>query len=373
MKILVVGAGPAGLMFSYQLKKQKPDYDINIIEKNKPNDIFGWGVVLPGNAPAHPANALSYLTNYDSLDAQHIDTFRLIKQSDSKLLNTGVTLCGVSRKALIESLKLHCINQGITIQHYQHPLNEHDLNKSSYDLIVLSTGINHSSTYFRESLKPEISYGKNKYMWFGTSKIFDSLNLIFKQYPKGTFIAHAYKYSQKMSTFIVECSEETFSKAGLDKIPTKKTSEFIEKVFRNELQDHSLYIPKGLKWRNFMTLGHNKSYNQSFVLIGDALQSGHFSIGHGTTMAITSAHILVNSIVTNNTIPTALDSYNKKIIPLVHLFRDHANASRLWFENANEALQLDINKLVDSFDSRRSALPHLPAALGQALQEALLY
>ncbi len=371
MKILVVGAGPAGLMFSYQMKKLKPDWDIKIIEKNTPQEVVGWGVVLPGRAPHHPANPLSYLDDFDQLFAQYLEEFKLVHRSESNVISTGLTMCAVERRALLSSLQEHCKRLDIAIEYSSPAMSESELNKDNYDLVVLSNGINHKSTYFIEALKPDIQYGKNKYTWYATSKIFDYLSLIFKLHPKGVFIAHAYKYSNNMSTFVVECSEETYLNAGLDKFSDEEAATFIAQVFKDELEDHTLLGQNGLKWRNFMTLSHQKSYDQNLVLLGDALQSGHFSIGHGTTMAVLSSQMLVKALSDHTDVPFALESFNAKVMPLMHLFRDHANASRLWFESIQDYINLSTTELTESFDTRRNALPSLSAALAQNLSEAL--
>ena len=371
MKVLVVGAGPAGLMFSGQMKKLKPDWEIKIIEKNKPQEVVGWGVVLPGRAPHHPANALSYLDDFDRLSAQYLEEFKLIHGSESNLMSTGITLCAVERHALLRSLREHCKGLGIPIEHSSPAMSEAELNRDNYDLVVLSNGINHKSTYFREALKPEIEYGDNKYIWYGSSKTFDYLHLIFKVHPKGVFIAHAYKYSNDMSTFVVECSQETYLNSGLDKLSDEAAAAFIAEVFQDELEGHALRVQDGIKWRNFMTLSHQKSYDQNLVLLGDALQSGHFSIGHGTTMAVAAAQMLVKALSDYTDVPSALESFDSKVMPLMHLFRDHANTSRLWFESVEDHINLSTTELTESFHARRNALPPLPAALAQNLSEAL--
>ncbi|BAZ10761.1 putative tryptophan hydroxylase VioD [Calothrix sp. NIES-4071] len=371
MKILVVGAGPAGLMFSYRMKKLKPDWDIKVIEKNDINEVTGWGVVLPGRAPHHPANPLSHLDDFDQLSAQYLEEFKLVHCGQSNMKSTGLPVCAVERRALLGSLQKHCKRLDIEIEYSSPAISEPELNRDNYDLVVLSNGINHKSTYFRQELKPEIEYGKNKYIWYGTSKTFDSLNLIFKHHPKGIFVAHAYKYSNDMSTFAVECSEQTYLNAELDKLSDEESAFFIAQVFEEELEGHTLQGQNGLKWRNFMTLSHQKSYDQNLVLLGDALQSGHFSIGHGTTMAVLSSHMLVKALSEYTDIPSALKSFDAKVIPLMSLFRDHANTSRLWFESIEDNINLSTTELVESFDTRRNALPPLPKALGQNLMEAL--
>ena len=372
MNILVIGAGPAGLMFSSQIKKLNPDWHINIIEKNNQDESVGWGVVLPGRAPHHPANPLSYLSNHETLDAQYIEEFKLTHHNDSALTKTGVTLCGAERKSMVHELRQLCIGLGISIE-YEKPASELvDLQCNKYDLVVVSNGINHTSTYYKEALKPKVEFGKNRYMWYGTTKKFDEMNLIFKAKAKGIFVAHCYKYSSNMSTFVVECSEETYINSGLDEMSTQDAEAFIASVFKEELDGQTVISPKGLKWRNFMTLSHEQAYSDNIVLLGDALQSGHFSIGHGTTMAVVGAQILVKSVYDHSdNIATALEDFNQNVMPVMQLFDQHASTSRLWFESVEDRMHLSTPELAQSFATRRNQLPPLPPALGQALEKAL--
>jgi anthraniloyl-CoA monooxygenase len=372
MNILVIGAGPAGLMFSSQIKKLNPDWNINIIEKNHQDESVGWGVVLPGRAPHHPANPLSYLSNHETLDAQYIEEFKLTHHNDSALTKTGVTLCGAERKSMVHELRQLCIGLDISIE-YEKPASELvDLQTEKYDLVVVSNGINHTSTYYKEALKPKVAFGKNRYMWYGTTKKFDEMNLIFKAKSNGIFVAHCYKYSSEMSTFVVECSEETYINSGLDEMSTQNAEAFIASVFKEELDNNTVISPKGLKWRNFMTLSHEKAYSDNIVLLGDALQSGHFSIGHGTTMAVVGAQILVKSVHDHSdNIAMALADFNQNVMPVMQLFDQHASTSRLWFESAEDRMHLSTPELAQSFATRRNQLPPLPPALGQALAKAL--
>ncbi|MCF6439770.1 tryptophan hydroxylase [Pseudoalteromonas luteoviolacea] len=373
MKILVVGAGPSGLMFASETKKLQPDWDIRIIEKNHPDaNVVGWGVVLPGRAPHHPANPLSYLANHETLDAQYLEDFKLTHHNQSALKSTGVTLCGAERKSMVRELRQLCVSLGITIDYEQPALEDAELLCNDYDLVVVSNGINHTTTYYRDALKPKIEFGKNRYMWYGTPKTFDAMNLIFKSHSKGIFVAHSYKYSSTMSTFVVECSEETYQKSGLDEMSAQDAEKFIASVFEDDLDGNPVMAQEGLKWRNFMTLSHEQAFDGNVALLGDALQSGHFSIGHGTTMAVVGAQILVKAVYDNpDSVQAALTDFNQHVMPIMRLFDQHATISRLWFETVEDRMHLSPPEIAQSFAERRSELPPLPAALGQALERAL--
>ena len=371
MKILVIGAGPAGLMFASQLKKIKRGWDIRIIEKNTSEDIVGWGVVLPGKAPQHPANPLSYLPHCDQIDVQYIEEFRLVKNGDHATTSTGITLCGTERRVLVGELRQLCTDLSIPISYSSPLIDGIALNTDDYDLIVVANGVNILSSKLNEMLMPKTEYGKNRYMWYGTPKIFDAMNLIFKSTPTGVFIAHAYKYSSTMSTFAVECSEETYQQTGIDALSQEEARDLIASIFGVELDLQPVLQQSGSQWRNFVTLSHAKAYEGKMVLIGDALQTGHFSIGHGTTMAVVAAQMLVKAICDHTEVGLALHDFNERVIPLMQLFSEHAASSRSWFETVNERMELSAAELAKSFTQRREQLPSLPAALAQALGHAL--
>jgi anthraniloyl-CoA monooxygenase len=372
MNILVIGAGPAGLIFSSQLKKHKPDWNIQIKEKNNQEDSVGWGVVLPGRAPHHPANPLSYISTFDTLDAQYLEQFKLTHDNKSTLTDTGVTLCGAERKSMVRELRNLCIGLGIPIDYESPVLEDAELNCEQYDLVVVANGISQTATYYRETLKPKVEYGKNRYMWYGTTKTFDCMNLIFKAHASGLFVAHSYKYSSGMSTFVVECSEETYQNSRLNEMSRADAEGFIATVFKEELDAKPVIAQSGLKWRNFMTLSHEQAYHGNVALLGDALQSGHFSIGHGTTMAVVGAQILVKSVFEHSdNVQSALEDFNQHVMPIMQLFSQHATVSRLWFERAGDNMHFSPAELAQSFATRRDKLAPLPPALAQALTRAL--
>lgn len=370
MKILVIGAGPAGLIFASQMKQAKPDWDISIAEKNTQEEVPGWGVVLPGRPPRHPANPLSYLEQPELLNPQFIEEFKLVHNNQPNLMSTGITLCGVERRALVQALRAKCVAAGITIN-YETPLASTAQLEAEYDLVVVSNGVNHKSVELPPALTPQIDFGRNKYIWYGTKQRFDQMNLVFRSNANGIFIGHAYKYSDTMSTFIVECDEQTYAKAELEMRSESQVAAYLAKTFEAELGEHELISQPGQGWRTFMDLGHDLAYDGKFVLIGDALQSGHFSIGHGTTMAVTVALLLVKTLSAEADTAAALENFNSRVVPLVQLFKNHANSSRLWFESVGERIGLSNEDLTASFDARRNNFPPLQDALMGTLGYAL--
>ncbi|NRR29326.1 tryptophan hydroxylase [Oxalobacteraceae bacterium] len=370
MKILVIGAGPAGLIFANQMKQAQPGWDISIAEKNTQDEVQGWGVVLPGRPPRHPANPLSYLEQPELLHPQFLEEFKLVHHDQPKLMSTGVTLCGVERRALVQALRAKCVAAGIAIRYEVAPVSKAQL-EAEYDLVVLAHGVSHKALALPPALAPRIAFGRNKYIWYGTTQPFDQMNLVFRANDTGVFIGHAYRYSDTMSTFIVECSEQTYARAELEMRTERAAAAYLARVFEPELGKHGLFSQPGQSWRNFMTLSRDKAGDGKFVLIGDALQSGHFSIGNGTTMAVVSALLLVKTLASEAGTAAALDSFNARVLPLVQLFREHADSSRLWFETVGERIGLGNAELSASFDARRQDLPPLQDALMATLGYAL--
>lgn len=370
MKILVIGAGPAGLIFASQMKQAKPGWHIRIAEKNTQEEVLGWGVVLPGRPPRHPANPLSYLEQPERLNPQFLEEFKLVHHDQPNLMSTGVTLCGVERRALVQALRAKCVAAGIAID-YEMSLASKAQLEAEYDLVVVSNGVNYKSLELPAALAPQVDFGRNKYIWYGTTQLFEQMNLVFRANDKGVFIGHAYKYSDSMSTFIVECSEQTYARAELEMHSEREVAAYIGKTFKAELGAHSLLCQPGQGWRNFMTLSREQACDGKFVLIGDALQSGHFSIGHGTTMAVVVAQLLVKALNSEAGTDAALENFNARAVPLVRLFKDHANSSRLWFESVGERIGMSNAELTASFDARRKDLPSLQEALMASLGYAL--
>lgn len=370
MNILVIGAGPAGLIFASQMKQAQPGWDISVVEKNTQEEVLGWGVVLPGRPPRHPANPLSYLEQPELLNPQFLEEFKLVHHDQPNLMSTGVTLCGVGRQVLVQALRAKCVAAGIPVS-YETPLASVAQLEAEYDLVVVSNGINHKSLELPPALAARVEFGKNKYIWYGTTQLFNQMNLVFRENSNGVFAGHAYKYSDTMSTFIVECSEETYAKAELEFRSERDAAAYIAKTFAPELGEHGLVSQPGQGWRNFMTLSREVASDGKFVLIGDALQSGHFSIGHGTTMAVVVAQLLVKTLSAEAGTAAALASFNARALPLVQLFKEHADASRLWFETVGERVGLSNAELTASFDARRNHLPPLQDALMASLGYAL--
>lgn len=369
MDILVIGAGPAGLLFAAQMKLARPDWRIRLLERQDPQTVSGWGVVVPGRAGQHPANPLSYLAAADALQPQYLDAFRFVHRGTSSLMPIGVLMCGVARSALVQALRARCQALGVEIR-YGTSATAGD-GGAEYDLVLVANGVGHLHDVGAGPLQPQIEYGSNRYIWYGTSCLFEQMSLIFQAHETGAYVAHAYRYSEHMSTFIVECSAATHARAGLGRMRAQESAAFIAGVFASVLHGQALQLQPEQDWRRFLTLSHDTAYQGRTVLLGDALQSGHFSIGQGTTMAVVEALLLVKALCTASGPEAALAAFDARVMPLLRLFKAHADCSRHWFEAIDAQMQRDHAGLARDFDARRQALPPLPEALAQAFGYAL--
>ena len=46
MRITIVGGGPAGLYFALLMKRRDAAHDVVVLERDGPDDTFGWGIVF---------------------------------------------------------------------------------------------------------------------------------------------------------------------------------------------------------------------------------------------------------------------------------------------------------------------------------------
>ncbi|MBV8047729.1 MAG: tryptophan hydroxylase [Paludibacterium sp.] len=371
MHILVIGAGPAGLIFASQMKRARPGWRIRILEKLDQQAETGWGVVLPGRAGQHPANVLSYLDAPDGLQPQYLSEFLLARRGVSCRMPIGVPMCGVGRQGVVQALRAQCQALGVELRYRQAPEMPAVIDSGEFDLVVLANGVGHQADPCAGRLRPRAEFGRNHYLWCGTTRLFDQMSLMFQPHAAGGFVAHAYRYSAGMSTFIVECGEDTYVRAGLDHMSAREAAAFLSGVFQGVLHGQPLLMQAEQGWRRFLTLSRDAACDGGVVLLGDALQSGHFSIGHGTTMAVATAQGLVKALCADADVDAALAVYGEQVLPLAALFKAHADCSRQWFETVDERMHWDLLALARHFEARRQALPSLAEAVARTLADAL--
>lgn len=356
MKISVIGGGSAGLYFSLLMKNAGPGHDITVYERNKADDTFGFGVVFSDET-------LSGFMDYDQgTYADIINSFAYWDDIDTYIGDDVVTssghgFCGMSRKRLLQIFQKHCLDAGVEIQ-YETDITSLDQFGDS-DVILACDGINSFiRDQFAEHFKPKLDWRKNKFVWLGSTLPLDAFTFIFRQNEHGLFRVHAYQFEPDASTFILECTEETWLKAGLDKASEDETVAYAEELFAADLKGHKLLKNRSL-WRTFPTVSNENWTHDNIVLLGDALHTAHFSIGSGTKLAMEDAIALFEAFKANGSdVRGALAAYEGDRKEEVARLQKTAHTSLQWFENAERYMDLELLQFTMSLLSRSKRITY---------------
>lgn len=332
MKILCIGGGPAGLYFSILMKKADPSHEIDVVERNGPDDTFGWGVVFSeetmGNLrDADPASYASIEASF----ARWNDI--LVLDRGQTMRSIGHSFCGLSRKRLLNILQGRARELGVTLT-FNSERDVSNLSLSEADLIVAADGLNSATrARFTGAFEPSLDLRHARYIWLGTSKKLDDFTFIFRENGHGIFQVHAYPFDASTSTFIVETDEQTWKNAGLDKADEAQSISYCEALFAKDLDGHSLMGNKS-KWIQFTTVRNKHWHHENVVLLGDAAHTAHFSIGSGTKLAMEDAIALCDAFKAHaSDVPAALTAYESERRPMVERIQRAAQESLEWFEN----------------------------------------
>ena len=327
MRILVVGAGPAGLYFSYLLKKTNPRCELRVVEQNRADSTFGFGVVFSDRA-------LEFLRGDDPATYDLI-TPQMEAWSDITIVHRGtpvvidgIGFAAIGRLKLLQLLQQQAASVGV-VPEYEKTASE----DNNYDLIVAADGVN-STLRGRRDFGTSISHLTNKFAWYGTTSVFDTLTQTFVENQHGSFNAHHYRHSPRMSTFVVECDAATWNRAGFASMDEGATIAYLEKVF-----GHPLVSNKSV-WRSFPNLRNRRWSAGNVVLIGDALHTAHFSIGSGTRLAMEDAIALNRALAEHSSVGKALAAFEAARRPIVEKLLAAADASGAWYERFPEHMKL---------------------------------
>jgi anthraniloyl-CoA monooxygenase len=331
MKITIIGGGPGGLYFSILTKKAMPLWQIDVYERNKSDDSFGFGVVFSDET----------LSEFLSKDIKSYELIRekfaywddIIIARDGKTVNiAGNGFCGCSRKTLLQLLQQRCVEEGVNFYFEQDVSDVSQFSDS--DIIVTCDGIGSQiRTQFQNEFGTKIELKKNKFVWLGSTKPLDAFTYFFRNTQHGLIVAHSYQYQEAMSTWIFECSDDTWQRHGFETTNEQDTITKIAAIFKDELDGHSLISNKS-HWRQFPHVTNQKWHHNNIVLLGDAKATAHYSIGSGTKLAMESAIALSESIVSNpENHQLAFENYEKSRRNTVEMIQYAANVSLDWFEN----------------------------------------
>ena len=338
MRITILGGGPAGLYFALLMKQRDPAHAVTIVERDGPDDTFGWGIVFSdqtfdylreGDAPSFHA-ITSACEKWDNVDIVH---------RGERITVRGNRFSGIARIRFLQILHDRCLQLGVDLQ-FHRPID--DLAQlPPADLLVGADGANSLVRRTHEAVfRPTVEYGRNKYIWLGTSKLFHGLTLTFVEHSTGVYAAHSYKFDRHTSTFIVECSEATWQTAGFEGMSEPRTCEFLEQLFREHLDRQPLHAKHFVKWLNFPLVRNACWYGDRLVLLGDALHTAHFSIGSGTKLALEDAIALAHAFDEHDDPARALPRFEDTRRRRVEQLQHAAMESLQWFEQMEQHMHL---------------------------------
>jgi anthraniloyl-CoA monooxygenase len=342
MKIVCIGGGPAGLYFALLMKKQNPEHQVTVVERNRPYDTFGWGVVF-SDATMQSMRKWDPETAATIEDAfNHWDDIELVFKG-RKIRTTGHGFVGIGRKKMLNILQDRCIELGVEMV-FEREVNG-DEEFPDADLIISSDGVNSRiRNKYADIFQPDMVVRPNRFIWLGTNKAFDAFTFDFQRTEHGWFQAHIYRFDDNTSTFIVETTDEVFQAHGIDKMDQDQSIAFCEKLFAETLDGHSLMTNarhlRGSAWLNFGRLICGKwshfNGNSHVVLMGDSAHTAHFAIGSGTKLAIDDAIELTNqfNIAGHDAknIPAVLEAYEEVRRVDVARIQNAARNAMEWFE-----------------------------------------
>ncbi len=341
-RIVCLGGGPAGLYSAILFKKALPRTRVEVYERNRPDDTFGWGVVFSDQTMAgfretdresHDAIVGSFY-HWDDIDVHFRGT---------RVRTGGHGFCGIGRKQLLNLLQERAGQLGVEMSFEQEI--DTDAPYRDADLVVASDGVNSKiRNLHKEVFKPDIDVRKCRFIWLGTEQRFEAFTFAFEQTEHGWFQIHAYQFSKTLSTVIVETHEDTWRAHGLDQFNTDQSIAFCENLFRDYLGGHRLMSNarhlRGSAWLNFNRVFCRQWHDGNLVLIGDAAHTAHFSIGSGTKLAMEDARSLVHHVAGASDVRAGLESYQAERSVEALRLQSAARNRMEWFESVDRYVHL---------------------------------
>ena len=367
MRIACLGGGPAGLYFAISMKLRAPSHDIHVFERNKAGDTFGWGVVfsdqtlgnLTENDPVSAKTIIDRFAHWDDIE---------VSVGDQSMTSGGHGFIGIGRKQLLIILQQRARELGINL-HFEYQFDGRLEPWSDYDLVVAADGVNSRiRERYEDKFDTDIQVRANKFMWLGTTRMFDAFAFIFEKTEHGWIWAHAYRFDDTHSTFIVECSQETWDAFGFEHMSQAESIAACEEIFARHLNGHPLLTNAGhlrgsAAWINFRRVLCNKWSFDNVVLLGDAAHTAHFSIGSGTKLALEDAiklaEVLDRSGIDNRaSLTQALEEYRDVRQVEVLKIQNSARNSTEWFETLDRYLDFDLPQFTYSLMTRSQRISH---------------
>ncbi len=372
MRIVCLGGGPAGLYFSLLMKLQNPAHVVTVVERNRPFDTFGWGVVLSDQT-------LGNLRAADPVSAQligdafnHWDDVEMFFKGRS-VRSGGHGFCGIGRKKLLNILQERCIELGVDLV-FEADVQDDQALALQYnaDIVIACDGLNSRvRTRYESTYKPDVEMRDCRFVWLGTKKTFDAFTFAFEKTEHGWFAAHAYKFDADTSTFIVETPQAVWEAHGLDKMSQEDGIAFCERLFAkyldgNPLMNNATHVRGSAIWIRFPRVVcerwvHHEQVGGKdvpIVLMGDAAHTAHFSIGSGTKLALEDAIELARCFAKTSDVTEALQAYEAVRSVEVLKIQNAARNSTEWFENVERYSGLEADQFFYSMMTRSQRISH---------------
>lgn len=363
MKVLCLGGGPAGLYFAISMKLRDPSHQVTVLERNRADDTFGWGVVLSDDAMARMKK--NDPQSYDAIKANfaYWDDIAVVHRCE-RIVSGGHGFAGIGRMKMLLLLQERARELGVDLQ-FQTEFKTAEDYRKDYDLVVATDGINSLvRREYADVFKPDIDQRLVKFIWLGTHQKFDdAFTFIFEETEWGWFWAHVYQFDNDTATFIVDCMPETWDRAGFADMSKEETVATCQRIFAKHLGGHDLisnanHLRGSAVWMQFPRVLCERWYNGNVVLMGDAAATGHYSIGSGSRLAFDSAIALADYLHSEPTMEAAFQRYQEERRVEVLRLQSAARNSLEWFERVERYLDMAPMQFAYSLLTRSQRISH---------------
>ncbi|GAA4287581.1 FAD-dependent monooxygenase [Georgenia daeguensis] len=363
LSVACIGGGPGGLFAATLIKQRRPDAQVTVYERNRADDTYGFGVVFSDATLKKINDADPVLIDALREHGTHWEDIE-VRLKGERITVGGNGMAAISRKTLLLLLQDRARAEGVDLRFES----EADVDEllADHDLVVASDGANsRARERFADQFGPSAVQASAKFIWFGTSYMFEGLTFVHKEGPHGVFAVHGYPISEDVSTFIVETDEETWRRAGLDQFDVtqppgpsdEKSRKYLEKLFADEIDGQPLLVNNS-RWGNFRTRRAASWHAGRVALLGDSAHTAHFSVGSGTKMAMEDAIEFARAVAEHDDVEQALAAYEAAARPSVEKIQGSARPSLSWWEH--------FGRYHSAFDPTQFAFHFMSRSIGRA-------